>query len=100
MPSAKKMAACDEDASPEAVVTFLDAALEKYGKHSVLYVSIYDVLQSTCPNLCFKISFGTVFWTTQPEKLWAVIEALIETVTPFVSVMSSTDWPLPQSKET
>ena len=40
MPSAKKTVGCDEDACPEAVAAFLDAALEKYGKHSVIYASI------------------------------------------------------------
>ncbi|KAI5115708.1 hypothetical protein M0805_003487, partial [Coniferiporia weirii] len=54
------------------VDTFLDKALEKFGKHSVVYVS-----------------FGTLWWSTEPEKIWAVLDVLIELQIPFLLSHSS-----------
>ncbi|EJD00701.1 UDP-Glycosyltransferase/glycogen phosphorylase [Fomitiporia mediterranea MF3/22] len=51
--------------------TFLDSALIKYGLNSVVY-----------------ISFGTVWWPAEPEKIWAIIDVLIEQETPFVHYAS------------
>ena len=31
------------------------------------------------------MSFGTVWWSKEPEKIWAVVDALIEKGIPFVS---------------
>ena len=31
------------------------------------------------------MSFGTVWWSKEPEKIWAVVDALIEKGVPFVS---------------
>ncbi|KAI5117422.1 hypothetical protein M0805_004053 [Coniferiporia weirii] len=46
---------------------FLDKALEKFGKHSVVYVS-----------------FGTHWWSNEPNKIWAVLDVLIELQIPFL----------------
>ncbi|KAI5117423.1 hypothetical protein M0805_004054 [Coniferiporia weirii] len=46
---------------------FLDKALEKFGKHSVVLVS-----------------FGTHWWSSEPEKIWAVLDVLIELQIPFL----------------
>ena len=31
------------------------------------------------------MSFGTVWWSKEPEKIWAVVDTLIEKGIPFVS---------------
>ena len=31
------------------------------------------------------MSFGTVWWSKEPEKIWAVVDTLIEKGVPFVS---------------
>ncbi|KAI5117418.1 hypothetical protein M0805_004050, partial [Coniferiporia weirii] len=49
------------------VDTFLNKALEKFGRHSVVY-----------------ISFGSIWWSSEPEKVWAVLDVLIELQIPFV----------------
>ena len=54
------------------VEDFLNKALDKYGPNSVVY-----------------ISFGTVFWSSEPEKIWAVLDVLMEEGIPFVSLASS-----------
>ena len=51
---------------------FLNNALDKYGPNSVVY-----------------ISFGTIFWSSEPEKIWAVLDVLIEEGIPFVSLFPS-----------
>ncbi|KAG6807555.1 hypothetical protein H0H92_007112 [Tricholoma furcatifolium] len=54
------------------VAAFLDNALDKHGKNSVVFVS-----------------FGTTFWPTVPEYLDEVIEALIEKNVPFIVAHAS-----------
>ena len=54
------------------VEDFLNRTLDKYGANSVVY-----------------ISFGTVFWSSEPEKIWAVLDVLMEEGIPFVSLASS-----------
>ncbi|KAI5118935.1 hypothetical protein M0805_003759 [Coniferiporia weirii] len=49
------------------VDTFLNKALEKFGKRSVIYVS-----------------FGSFWWSTEPEKIWAVLDVLMELQIPFL----------------
>lgn len=34
-----------------------------------------------------QISFGTVFWTTQPEKVWTFLDVLLDKKIPFVSIL-------------
>ncbi|KAI5120748.1 hypothetical protein M0805_007822 [Coniferiporia weirii] len=50
-----------------AVLSFLDAALEKHGTNSVVYFSL-----------------GSTWWTTEPEKVWAALDVLIELGIPFL----------------
>ncbi|KAI5120747.1 hypothetical protein M0805_007821 [Coniferiporia weirii] len=50
-----------------AVLTFLNSALEKHGANSVVY-----------------FSFGTTWWTTEPEKVWTALDVLIELNIPFL----------------
>ncbi|EJD00706.1 UDP-Glycosyltransferase/glycogen phosphorylase [Fomitiporia mediterranea MF3/22] len=49
------------------VENFLDCALNKYGPNSVVYISL-----------------GTVWWPAEPEKIWAIIDVLIEQEIPFL----------------
>jgi len=68
------------------VEEFLETMLLERGEKSVLFVSRYMFLcyfyaiEST--NL--KMSFGTFFWSTAPEYIEEVLEALIEKDFPFV----------------
>ncbi|KAH8119121.1 UDP-Glycosyltransferase/glycogen phosphorylase, partial [Phellopilus nigrolimitatus] len=62
---------------------FLDEALEKFGENSVVYMS-----------------FGTVFWTTEPEKIWAFFDALIALNTPFVFAYASPVATVPDDVQT
>ncbi|KAE9394857.1 hypothetical protein BT96DRAFT_827135, partial [Gymnopus androsaceus JB14] len=61
---AKKSAKSDTD---KQVVEFLDRVQQDFGKKSLIY-----------------ISFGTLFFPLNPEKIWAVFEELIDSKTPFI----------------
>lgn len=37
------------------------------------------------------MSFGTVFWSSEPEKIWMVIETLIDLKMPFVCYVLHSD---------
>ena len=52
---------------------FLDKALSRCGPKSAIF-----------------ISFGTIFWPAEPEKIWAVLEILMERKIPFVRGSTST----------
>ncbi|KAI5123071.1 hypothetical protein M0805_000505 [Coniferiporia weirii] len=65
---------------PHDVKGFLDGALGTFGENSVVY-----------------ISFGTVFWTTEPEKVWAVFDALIALRVPFIFAHASPVAEVPES---
>ncbi|KAL5529835.1 hypothetical protein ACEPAF_6092 [Sanghuangporus sanghuang] len=51
----------------QEVEVFLNASLDKFGPNSVVY-----------------ISFGTVWWSSQPEKIWTFIDTLLELDIPFL----------------
>ncbi|GJE92137.1 glycosyltransferase family 1 protein [Phanerochaete sordida] len=57
--------------SPE-ISSFLKKVLEKHGERSMLY-----------------ISFGTVFWSTQPEKVWTFLDVLLDKKIPFIMAHAS-----------
>lgn len=61
-----KMQIASDDISSK-VESFLNDAYDTHGPNSVVYVS-----------------FGTVWWSPEPEKIWAVIETLIEKGVPFL----------------
>ncbi|KAH7878440.1 UDP-Glycosyltransferase/glycogen phosphorylase [Lentinula edodes] len=54
------------------VISFLDRMQSAFGARSV-----------------FFISFGTIFWPAQPEKLWAIIDELIALRKPFILAHTS-----------
>lgn len=58
-----------EDYSPDfaKVQTFLDQTFEKYGEHSLVY-----------------ISFGSLFWSKEPEKIFTFLDVMIEKKIPFI----------------
>ncbi|KAI5117590.1 hypothetical protein M0805_004042 [Coniferiporia weirii] len=51
---------------------FLDEALYKHGENSVIY-----------------FSFGTVFWSAEPEKIWTFLDVLLELKIPVVFAHAS-----------
>ncbi|KAL5488481.1 hypothetical protein ACEPAI_6599 [Sanghuangporus weigelae] len=51
----------------EEVEVFLNNALDKFGRNSIVY-----------------ISFGTVWWSSEPEKIWTFIDVLLEQGIPFL----------------
>ncbi|KAL5488485.1 hypothetical protein ACEPAI_6603 [Sanghuangporus weigelae] len=51
----------------EEVEIFLNNALDKFGPNSTVY-----------------ISFGTVWWSSEPEKIWTFIDVLLEQGIPFL----------------
>ncbi|KAI5117596.1 hypothetical protein M0805_004047 [Coniferiporia weirii] len=51
---------------------FLDDALIKYGENSVIY-----------------FSFGTVFWSAEPEKIWTFLDVLLELKIPVIFAHAS-----------
>ncbi|EKM61882.1 glycosyltransferase family 1 protein [Phanerochaete carnosa HHB-10118-sp] len=52
--------------SPE-LLAFMQNALKAHGEDSLIY-----------------ISFGTLFWSTQPDRLWTVLDVLMEKKIPFI----------------
>ncbi|KAL0572328.1 hypothetical protein V5O48_009632 [Marasmius crinis-equi] len=62
---------CDFNGDEE-VKTFLDRIHQEHGENSLLY-----------------ISFGTFFWPRDPSRIYAVIEELIQTRTPFLFAHAS-----------
>ncbi|KAH8110155.1 UDP-Glycosyltransferase/glycogen phosphorylase [Phellopilus nigrolimitatus] len=75
----------DKDNSPVAleVDSFLDAALKKHGANSVIY-----------------FSFGSIWWTTEPEKIWAAINALIDLGFPFLFSLATSPSDIPEGLRT
>lgn len=61
-----------ELASSPEIASFMANALEKYGQRSVIY-----------------ISFGTVYWTTQPDMAWTVLDVLLDRKIPFIMAHAS-----------
>ncbi|KAI0823359.1 UDP-Glycosyltransferase/glycogen phosphorylase [Trametes gibbosa] len=51
----------------DQVQDLLDSTLKSSGEHSLLY-----------------ISFGSIFWPSQPEKVWAALDVIMELNIPFI----------------
>ncbi|GJE99108.1 glycosyltransferase family 1 protein [Phanerochaete sordida] len=49
------------------ITTFLQGAVERFGEKSLVY-----------------IAFGSIFWTTQPDRLWTLLDVLMERKVPFI----------------
>ncbi|GJE88822.1 glycosyltransferase family 1 protein [Phanerochaete sordida] len=74
LPTTQRAAAADAqqaEKSPE-VGAFLARALQEHGARSLVY-----------------ISFGTLFWPTQPEQVWTFLDVLIEKQIPFIMAHAS-----------
>ncbi|KAI0790764.1 UDP-Glycosyltransferase/glycogen phosphorylase [Abortiporus biennis] len=52
---------------PDQIAQFMTSILTSHGPESLLY-----------------ISFGSVFWPIQPEKMWAVLDVIMEKQIPFI----------------
>ncbi|KAJ4473109.1 hypothetical protein J3R30DRAFT_3514786 [Lentinula aciculospora] len=70
------------DEKESQVISFLDKMQSTFGKRSV-----------------FFISFGTVFWPAQPEKLWTIIDELIALRKPFIFAHSSSLARVPEERK-
>lgn len=69
----------------------MENARRKHGENTVIYVSSkikrrYNRLKDVTDSLN-QIAFGTVFWTSQPEKLWTIVDVMLDIGIPFVSVL-------------
>ncbi|KAI0821609.1 UDP-Glycosyltransferase/glycogen phosphorylase [Trametes gibbosa] len=63
------------------IMAFLDKKLKTTGEHSVLY-----------------LSFGSFFWPSDPAKIWAVLDVLMEKGIPFImSYAASYAGPIPDN---
>ena len=73
-------------ATDTEVEQFLDHVLEKCGENSLFYVRFSKLapIAKLIRSVLTLISFGTVYWSAEPEKIWAVIDVLIEHRIPFV----------------
>ncbi|EIW63121.1 UDP-Glycosyltransferase/glycogen phosphorylase [Trametes versicolor FP-101664 SS1] len=69
LPSGSQAATNEKKLSAEAeeIQTLLDTTLKTSGEHSLLY-----------------ISFGSIFWPKAPEKLYAVLDVVMELGIPFI----------------
>ncbi|CAL1707824.1 unnamed protein product [Somion occarium] len=52
---------------PSEIEQFLEATLESHGPKSLLY-----------------IAFGSLYWSTEPEKIWAFLDVVMEKKIPFI----------------
>lgn len=100
LPDTSTSAAQEETLSgrSEEIVRFLEKALETDGPNSLLYVCCnFNTHVLEALNLFFlQISFGSVFWSTQPEKIWAFLDVVIERKIPFVCQRRFTPVPMSQ----
>ncbi|KAH9927679.1 uncharacterized protein B0H18DRAFT_932440 [Fomitopsis serialis] len=55
---------------------FLESILRRRGERSLLYA-------------CHFISFGTVYWSMEPEKIWAFLDVVMELQIPFLMSLPS-----------
>ncbi|PAV17483.1 UDP-Glycosyltransferase glycogen phosphorylase [Pyrrhoderma noxium] len=60
------------DLQEQKIRSFLDSALEKYGSHSVLY-----------------ISFGSIFWFTDSSKIVPLLDVILDQRIPFILSIAS-----------
>lgn len=72
------------------VRSFMENAQKKYGENTVIYVSLKIMRQcnwlKNATDSLNQVAFGTVFWTSQPEKLWAIVDVMLDLGIPFVSI--------------
>lgn len=72
---------------PSEIEQFLEATLESHGPKSLLYVchssSLFQYVRLIfC--VCSQIAFGSLYWSTEPEKIWAFLDVVMEKKIPFV----------------
>jgi len=60
---------------------FMDRVLASNGEQSIIY-----------------ISFGSLFWSSQPEKIWAVVDVIVELKLPFILSHASPWAIIPEDK--
>ena len=65
---------------------FMTRMLESHGPNSMLYVSQSSRLLygDNDPDFTSQISFGSVFWPSDPQTVYTFLDALLERNVPFV----------------
>ncbi|KAL0068302.1 hypothetical protein AAF712_004689 [Marasmius tenuissimus] len=76
-----------QDKRSSEEVEFLDRMYERCGEQSVVYVGI------------LLIAFGSVPWQTLPDKLWVVIDELIDHGVPFILARPSKSSHVPEEQK-
>ena len=76
---------------------FLNSSLVTHGPQSLVYVRLCTKTCGASPYTPSQISFGSIFWSTEPEKIWTFLDVLIERHIPFVrddpnTLVSATDY--------
>lgn len=88
-PTSATATAKEQQQSTEAVQIqeFLDTTLKTSGEKSLLYVrACLDTFGVWKRFMSVQISFGSLFWPVKtPEKMWAVLDVVMERGIPFVS---------------
>ena len=75
--------------SPQAVEidSFMQRIYQSHGPQSMIYVSDSSHYDSDETDLGSpQISFGSIFWSAEPEKIWTFVEVIMEKKLPFVSI--------------
>lgn len=65
---------------------FMDTVLQSHDIQSLIYVRTHIETSISFADEVFtlQISFGTVFWSAEPEKIWAFVDVVMEQNIPFV----------------
>ena len=76
-----------KNTSPTAleVEEFMDRALRESGPKSVFYVRFFSLVRFESILNSLQVSFGSIHWTPEPEKVWAIIDILLKKGIYFVS---------------
>ena len=65
----------------------MESALKTHGPKSMVFVSIPDYIYANTSDDTFhsiQISFGSFFWSAEPDKIWTFLDVLVEKKIPFV----------------
>ncbi|PSR79623.1 hypothetical protein PHLCEN_2v6924 [Hermanssonia centrifuga] len=74
-----------QSANSGEIDEFLERTLKAYGEQSLVYASLLTLTQSSASLIVFmKVSFGSVFWSVEPEVIWTLLDVLIEKSIPFI----------------
>jgi len=82
------------------IMQFLQSARETYGDHSVLYVR-FGVLRWQrwifITTFVAKMSLGTIYWPSEPGKVWAFLDVVMDLQIPFIFSFAAKRATVPES---